>query len=159
MAIYVQCLYHIVIATHQHEPVLSKARREELYRCIWGTIKERKGHLHRIGGVDNHVHILTSVHPAVAVGELVKAIKVASAEWIVGQKVFPQFTQWQEGYAALTCSWEDKEMLVEAIKHQEEHHAEVSFREEFEEMLEGAGLKLAEGDTVWAAAEAEDETD
>ncbi len=156
MAIYVQLTYHIVIATQQHEAVLAKPKREELYRCMWGVVKEKKGHLFRIGGVENHVHLLLSVHPAVAVAEMVKAIKLTAAEWIRSQAAFPKFTGWHEGYAAMTCSWEEKEMLVEAIKHQEEHHTEVSFREEFEELLEAAGLKMAEGDTVWVMDAEED---
>ena len=149
MAIYAQLLYHVVITTAKHEPVLAKPKREELYRCIWGVVKEKKCQLLRIGGVENHVHLLLSVHPSVALAEVVKAVKVASAEWIANGGVFPKFKGWHEGYAAMSCSWEEKEMLVEAIKHQEEHHAEVTLREEFEEMLEAAGLKIAETDTVW----------
>jgi putative transposase len=149
MAVYIQLLYHVVITTQKHEAVLAKPKREELYRCIWSVVKEKKGQLLRIGGTENHVHLLLSVHPAVAVAEVVKALKVTSAEWIASGDVFPKFKGWHEGYAAISCSWEEKDMLVDAIKHQEEHHQEVTLREEFEELLEAAGLKIAEGDTVW----------
>jgi putative transposase len=149
MAVYVQLLYHVVIATAHHDAVLDKPKREELFRFIWNVVKERRCSLLRIGGVDNHLHLLLAVHPAVAIGELVPALLRSSAEWIGASRAFPRFKGWDPGYTALSCSWEEKEMLVDAIKHQEEHHQEVSFREEYEELLERAGLKIAESDRVW----------
>jgi hypothetical protein len=33
---------------------LDKARGEDLFRFIWGVLKERKCHLYRIGGIEDH---------------------------------------------------------------------------------------------------------
>jgi putative transposase len=149
MAVYVQLLYHVVIATAHHHNTLDQKRREELYRFIWGCVKERKCALLRIGGVDNHFHMLLAVHPAVAMGEVVAVVKRTSAEWIKANRIFPRFQGWDAGYTALTCAWEEKDMLVDAIKHQEEHHQEVTFRDEFEELMERAGLQIAADDRAW----------
>ncbi len=82
MPTYTDITYHIVFGTKGRVPSLDKARRDDLYRFIWGVIKERDGHLYRIGGVEDHVHILTSLHPSVALADLVKEIKTASSAWI-----------------------------------------------------------------------------
>src|SRR5215203_2246793 len=122
MSTYTQILYHIVFATKNRRRVLDKPRREDLFRYIWGVLKNQGCHLYRIGGVEDHVHILSSLHPTVALSDFIKDIKVASSRWIKDDCVFPEFEAWQDGYAALTHSLEEKDRLIEYIKSQEEHH-------------------------------------
>jgi putative transposase len=40
--------YHIVFSMRQRESSLAADRREELYRYIWGIIKNKGGHLYSI---------------------------------------------------------------------------------------------------------------
>jgi REP element-mobilizing transposase RayT len=144
MSSYTQILYHIVFATKGRRRVLGKPRRDDLFRYFWGVVKNHDSHLYRIGGVEDHVHILSSLHPAVALADFVKDLKVASSKWIKDEQVFPEFEAWQEGYAALTHSLDEKERLIEYIKGQEEHHRTVSFLDEYREMLRKAGMALDE---------------
>ena len=144
MSSYTQILYHIVFATKNRRRVLDKPRREDLFRYIWGIVKNHNCHLYRIGGVEEHVHILSSLHPVVALSDFIKDIKVASTGWVKDEKVFPEFEAWQEGYAALTHSLSEKDRLIEYIKGQEEHHRTISFLDEYREMLHVAGLELDE---------------
>jgi len=51
-------------------------------------MKNKKSHLYRINGVEDHLHIVTHLHPTVALSDLVKDIKVASSiknkrDWLV----------------------------------------------------------------------------
>ena len=89
--------YHIVFSTKDRRPVLRQERREDLFRYIWGIIKNRRGHLYRTNGVEDHLHILTSLHPTVSLADLVKDIKTGSAHWIKENSVFRSFSHWQEG--------------------------------------------------------------
>lgn len=140
MATYTDITYHIVFATKNRVRVLDKPRRDDLYRFIWGVLKKRDCHLYRIGGIEDHVHILTSLHPTVALSSLVKEIKTAASEWIKGQRVFPMFEYWQEGYGAFTTDAEGRPGLIEYIKAQEEHHQALTFAEELEQMVRAGGL-------------------
>ena len=140
MATYTDITYHIVFATKGRTRVLDKPRRDDLYRFIWGVLRHRDCHLYRIGGVEDHVHILTSLHPAVALASLVKEIKTAASAWIKGQHVFPMFDHWQEGYGAFTTDAAGRPGLIEYIKGQEEHHRRKTFAEELEEMVRERGL-------------------
>jgi len=150
MATYTQILYHVVFSTKRRERVLDQARRDDLYRFIWGLLQHRQCHLYRIGGVENHIHILTSLHPSVALSDLVKEIKTASSAWIKGNQVFPTFSHWQEGYGAFTCTLKDKAALVEYIGNLEIHHQQESFRCEYERLLKESGLAIDERDADWA---------
>ena len=144
MSSYTQILYHIVFATKGRRRVLDKPRRDDLFRYLWGVVKNHDSHLYRIGGVEDHVHILSSLHPAVALADFIKDLKVASSKWIKDERMFPEFEAWQEGYAALTHSLGEKERLIEYIKGQEEHHRVVSFLDEYRETLRAAGMELDE---------------
>ncbi len=46
--------YHIVFSTKKRTPALKRERREDLFRYLWGIIKNRRSHLYRINGVEDH---------------------------------------------------------------------------------------------------------
>ena len=69
-------------------------------------MENKKCHLYRIGGVSDHLHILTHIHPTVSLASLVKDIKLASTEHIKNKNLFPNFSGWQEGYAAFTYAFQ-----------------------------------------------------
>ncbi len=144
MATYTQIMFHLVFSTKDRQRVLSSDRREDLFRYIWGIIKNNQGHLYRIGGVEDHLHILTSLHPTVCLANFVKDIKTGSAKWIKENKVFNGFTHWQEGYGAFTASIKEKNVLIEYIKNQETHHRNRSFLEEYRELLVSSGIEFDE---------------
>ena len=100
--------------------------------------------LYRINGVEDHLHILTSIHPTVCPSDLVKDIKIGTSKWIKEGNVFPAFTHWQDGYGAFTVSHGDKDAVMEYIKGQEAHHKKVSFKDELREFLIKHGVKFDE---------------
>lgn len=144
MSTYTQILYQIVFSTKYRERVLEKANRDTLFKYISGIIENKKCHLYRINGVEDHVHILCDLHPTIALSDLVKDIKVASGLFIKEQKLFPGFVGWQSGYGAFTYSMDRKEVLINYIMHQEEHHKAKTFKEEYAALLEEHHLQLDE---------------
>jgi REP element-mobilizing transposase RayT len=144
MSTHTQICYHIVFSTKDHQPTLWADRREDLLRYIWGIIKNRHGHLYRINGVEDHLHILSSLHPTVCLADFVKDVKTGSALWIKENSVFKSFSHWQEGYGAFTCSRRDIDDLIEYIKRQQEHHRRTSFVEEYRKLLQEAGIEFDE---------------
>jgi len=144
MATYTQIIYHIVFTTKHRERVLDKPQREDLFRYTWGIVKNHDCHLFRVNGIEDHLHILTSLHPTVALADLVKAIKTGSSKWIKEENIFPQFSHWQEGYGAFTHSIREKDLLIEYIKNQEEHHCRVDFLDEYRKLLHDADIVFDE---------------
>lgn len=144
MSTYTQILYHIIYSTKNRRPALDKTRRKDLYKYIWGIIKNKKCHLYQIGGVEDHLHIVTHMHPLISLSSLVKDIKLASSDFIKSNKIFTAFDGWQKGYAAFTNSIECKEKLIHYVQNQEEHHRKVSFQEELKLLLEEHKIKFDE---------------
>ena len=144
MSTYTQILYHIVFATKDRAPVLTGVRREDLFTYMNGVINNSHCKPIWTDGVKDHVHSLLSLHPTVALADLLKDIKVASSDWIKRNRVFPNFVGWQEGYGAFTHSLSEQGELIAYVKGQEEHHRKVAFVEEYRRLLADAGIEIDE---------------
>jgi REP element-mobilizing transposase RayT len=137
-----QILYHIIFRTKNSAKTLPLSDSEELYRYIWGIIKNKKGTLLRINGMEDHVHILSDLPPTVALADYVRDIKAYSSHWLKKNRKFFTFDSWTEGYAALTYAWRDKDMIVDYIKNQKEHHRQTDFLTEYRQLLEEQGIVI-----------------
>lgn len=144
MSTYTQIIYQIVFSTKHREPLMIKKNRDELFKYIWGIIKNKNCHLYRINGVEDHLHIVTHLHPSVSLASLVKDIKVASSIYIKEQKLFEGFTGWQDGYGAFTYTVKEKDRLIEYVKNQEEHHKIKTFKDEYKELLKEHEIEFDE---------------
>ena len=108
---------------------------------MWGIVKNNRSHLYRINGIEDHVHLVTSLHPTVRLADFIKDLKTGSSKWIKEERLFSEFDHWQDGYAAFTHSIGEKNALIEYVKNQEEHHRIRSFTEELIRLLEEAGIE------------------
>jgi putative transposase len=144
MPTYTQIYYHIVFSTKNRRQVLTEDNREELFRYIWGILKNKKCHLYRINAVEDHIHIFTSIHPSCSLADLVRDIKVSSSKMIREKGLFAGFEGWQDNYGAFTNSEADKDQVIEYIKTQEQHHKKISFKEELKKILEESGIEIDE---------------
>lgn len=144
MATYTQTLYHIVYGTKNHDGTLDLEHHHELCRYIAGILKNKDCYAYTIGGYTDHLHILTHLHPSLALANIVKDIKLATSKWIKTKQLFPAFSGWQDGYGAFTCAWRDKGRILNDIAHQHEHHRVKTFHEEYIEMLQKAGIEYNE---------------
>ena len=144
MATFTQLYYHIVFSSKNRTNVFVANKRPELYAYMGGIIKNKKSTPHVINGVENHIHILTNIHPRIALSDFVKDIKIASSLWIRENNMFPQFDGWQDGYGAFTLSDQEKADVSGYIINQEEHHRKRTFREELIDLLRKAGISFDE---------------
>jgi REP element-mobilizing transposase RayT len=144
MGSFTSIIYQIVFATKYRRPVLVEKNRDELFKYISGILKNKKCHLYQIGGVEDHIHILTHIHQEQSLAALVKDIKVASNKYIHEKKLFERFTEWQEGYGAFTYAERDKNRLINYVANQVEHHKKKTFREEFIELLNEHNIEFDE---------------
>ena len=63
------------------------------------------------------------------------ALKANSSKWINEQKFIKGKFQWQEGYAAFSYAKSQRNIIINYIANQEEHHRTKSFEEEYIKML------------------------
>jgi REP element-mobilizing transposase RayT len=144
MSTYTQIVYQIVFGTKFREHTLSDTNNDELYKYITGILQQKKCHLYRLGGVSDHIHILTHVHPSIALASLVHDIKLASSSYIKSNGLYPNFREWQNGYGAFTYQYKDVDRLIEYVKNQAEHHRSLTFKEEYIKLLNEHGIEFDE---------------
>jgi REP element-mobilizing transposase RayT len=141
---YRQILYHIVFCTRNRENTLPEPQHEDLYRYIWGVVKRRNCVLYQINGTENHIHLLSDLHPMLSLSDYVKEIKTACTRWTKESGAFPDFVSWAKGYCALTYAYRDKDSIVNYIKKQKEHHKQESFEDEYRHLLKESGIETDE---------------
>ena len=112
---------------------LLKRTRGDKY--IWGIVTSKGCKLYRINGMEDHIHILSDLHPSISLSNFVKEIKVASSLWLKASKKFKMFEGWQEGYAAFTYSIKEKDHIINYIKNQRDHHTTECFYDEIKRLL------------------------
>ena len=144
MSTYTQLLYQLVFSTKMRLPTLQKHGRDKLFGYITGVLSNKKCHCYRIGGVEDHIHIITHVHPSKNLDTLIKDIKLSATDMIKSEKLFPHFGGWQEGYGAFTYAIGAKENLIRYAMNQEEHHRKVTFREEYIALLKEHNIEFDE---------------
>ena len=139
---YTQLLYHIVFSTKNRQPMLDAIHRPELFKYIWGIHKNMGCHLYRLGGVEDHIHLLTHMPTTLCIADFVREIKTGSNHWM--KTILPAFSGWQDGYGAFTVSYRERDEMIEYIKGQEEHHRKESYIEEYRRLLQVAGIVFNE---------------
>jgi putative transposase len=143
MSSYVSLSYHIVFSTKYRKPDLSEPLRKELAGYIAGIIRNKEGQLLEIGGMEDHIHILTSCSPKLALADFIRDIKANASRWINEGPGGGKFA-WQSGYGAFTVSASQAPVVRAYILNQAEHHRVRSFKEEFRELLVRHGISFDE---------------
>jgi len=144
MGTYTQLLYQIVFSTKYRHKTMIESGQADLYKFIWGVLKNKKCHLYRIGGVEDHLHIITHIHPSLAISDLIKDIKLSSSVYIKSQSLFPKFSNWQSGYGVFSYSISAKDNLIEYVRNQKEHHKKRDYRKEYIDLLNEHGVEFKE---------------
>ena len=144
MSTFRQIFYQVVFGTKNREASISTDNEDELYNYIRGIVNNRKCKLYRVNGMPDHIHIFLELHPAICLSELVKDIKVASSIWMKDSGKFRLFSGWQDGYGAFTYSIREKDMIIDYIKNQKEHHKKETFYEDYKRLLIENGVDFDE---------------
>jgi len=131
MSTFRQIYYQIVFSTKNRELTITETNEKELYKYIFGIINNLKCKLYRVNSLPDHIHIFSDLHPSVSLSDYVKNIKVASSIWMKESGYFKQFSGWQEGYGAFTYSNKEKNVIIDYIKNQKEHHKIETFFDEY----------------------------
>ena len=97
------CIYiHLVFSTKNRKAFINKEIQKPLYQYMAGTARAYESHVHEIGGVEDHVHILLTLPKIIAICKLTEEIKKSSSKWIKTQGAEYRSFSWQNGYGSLS---------------------------------------------------------
>jgi REP element-mobilizing transposase RayT len=135
---YAQNVVHIVFSTKGRRKTISKDFQARLWAYAAGICKKLDVFVHKIGGIEDHVHLLIQIPPALALAKAVLAIKSNSSRWAneEGHKL-----AWQQGYAAFSVSASIIPAVVRYIQNQEAQHRKMTFDQELLALLKKHGIE------------------
>lgn len=73
---YIQLVYHLVWATKLREPIITSGLQPRLYGYIKSQAQRYEARLYVIGGIEDHIHLVTTIPPKIAVAKFVADIDI-----------------------------------------------------------------------------------
>src|SRR6188768_3502102 len=101
---YTSLHYHIVFSTKDREPWIAETIEERVWTYVAGIADQHGMTALRIGGLEDHLHLVIAIPPTLLVSTAVQRLKGSSSRWI--RQTFPDLDafRWQDGYGAFTVS-------------------------------------------------------
>ena len=97
-------ILHITFSTKNREPWLESNVRPRVHAYLAAICRDLGAELVRVGGVVDHVHIVTTLPRTLSQAQLVERIKKASSKWIKALDARYRGFFWQRGYGAFSVS-------------------------------------------------------
>jgi putative transposase len=138
-------LVHTVFSTKDRRPILrDRAIRLELHHYLGGILNNLDCQPIIVGGVEDHVHLLSTLSRTCTSADMVKELKRGSSIWLKTKGVDLQDFAWQSGYGIFSIGFSQIEAVKTYIATQDEHHKEVSFQDEFRSLLKRYQIEFDE---------------
>jgi REP element-mobilizing transposase RayT len=138
---FTQIYLHVIFSVKGRQNLIQKNWMEELHKYICGIVKVKEQKIYAIGGVADHIHLLVSIKPNIALSDLVRDIKANSSKWINEKGFVKGKFQWQEGFGAFSYAQSQLDTVIAYINNQEQHHLKKTFRDEYVELLQKFNVK------------------
>jgi REP element-mobilizing transposase RayT len=136
--------YHFVFSTKNRQPWIQQQIEERVWEYLGGIAKTNGMKPLKIGGIEDHVHLLVGAPPTMAPAKIAQLVKGGSSSWI--HETFPELAEfaWQDGYGAFTVSKSAVPDLTAYIEKQREHHRAMTFEDEYRMLLVKHGVEYDE---------------
>lgn len=139
---YIKIWIHLIWATKNRHPFLTKALRAQIISHIRENANKKGIHLDFINGYLEHIHTLISLKADQSIAYVAKALKGESSYWVNLNHLTTQKFGWQDEYIAVSISESAVNRVREYIKNQEEHHRKKSYAEEYQLFMDKYGFKI-----------------
>ena len=110
------------LGTFEREPSITPECEKMFYGVLYNKGEELGLKIHAAGNIEDHVHVVASIPPKLAVADCVRHLKGASAFAINHMDRSEGKFKWQGGYGALSIGERSLEIVMEYAAKQKEHH-------------------------------------
>src|SRR4051812_21861074 len=113
---YTSLHFHIIFSTKNRERWIDPSIEQRIWEFLGGIARKNEMKALKVGGVEDHVHLVIGMRPTMSVSQAVQLLKGGSSKWI--HETFPALADfaWQDGYGAFTVS---KSQLPDLIHYVE----------------------------------------
>ncbi|MEM9922403.1 MAG: IS200/IS605 family transposase [Cyanobacteria bacterium P01_D01_bin.50] len=117
--------YHLVWSTKGRKNLITLQREASFHKYIIGKSDSLGCIIHAIGGTENHIHLVVSIPPSLAISDFVKKIKGSSAHQfnLESPSNIEKFS-WQTGYGIFSLGGKQLNEAVNYVNNQKQHHSQ-----------------------------------
>jgi REP element-mobilizing transposase RayT len=126
---------HVVFGTKNRVPFIEPELEQPIYNYVSGIGRNLGIPILKIGGMNDHIHILMTLPSTISLSKAMHKIKGSSSRWINKQFFDDARFKWQGGYSAFSVSISNLEKVKQYIEHQKVHHQYYSYEEEYRGFL------------------------
>ena len=119
---------HIIFSTKNREAWLDSNVRPRMHAYLATICRDLGAELVHVGGVADHVHIITTLPRTLSQAQLIEQIKKASSKWIKALDASYRGFFWQRGYGVFSVSPSQLDAVLNYVKAQQRtpSHSNVS---------------------------------
>ena len=131
---YWRTFFHLIWATKDREQVIGTHEEAVIRRSFTKTFTELRLIPHAIGMIPDHIHVVVSIPPSIAVSEVLKRLKGASSHAVNQSQIDrngSKFT-WQPEYGVITFGERSLPQVVDYVLNQPAHHLASTLWPQFE---------------------------
>jgi putative transposase len=137
-------ILHIIFSTKDREEWLDSDVRPRMHAYLATVCRDRGAEFVYVGGVADHVHIVTTLPRTVSQAQLIEEVKKSSSKWIKALDARYRGFFWQRGYGAFSVGRGQLGAVVHYVEAQQEHHRTRTFQEEYRAFLRRHGVDFDE---------------
>jgi len=140
---YVRIWIHLIWSTKNRKKIISKKVQSLLLQHILQNAKNKNIYIDQINFVQDHYHYLISLRASQSISKVAFLLKGESSHWVNKDNLSIGKFEWQDEYIALSVSESQVPVMSKYIKHQEEHHRNRTFTEEYDLFLKKYGFEYS----------------
>lgn len=137
-------ILHISFSTKGRKRWINAEIEPRLHAYMATLCKNEGCHAYRVGGVEDHVHIVVTLSRTTTISKLIEIVKSRSSGWIKTQGENYRTFAWQTGASSFSVSPKDLDAVVKYVANQHEHHKQESFQDELRRFLTKYGIEFDE---------------
>lgn len=132
---YTSLHYHVVFSTKDRERWITPDIEQEVWRYLAGVTNRHGMQALKIGGLEDHLHLVLALPPTHTMSKAVQLLKGSSSHWI--RQRFPELDafRWQDGYGAFTVSKSALPATMNYVERQRERHLSRTYQDELRALL------------------------
>ena len=135
---------HIIFHIKSNSVPMRTSDLTRIFSYIGGILKNMGSIPIVVGGMPDHIHILSSLPSNMSISDMVRIIKTESSKWIKTLDDYYECFSWQNGYGAFSVSPSILERTENYIRNQVEHHKSHTFIDEYKTLLSAYGISYDE---------------
>jgi putative transposase len=120
---YCQLFYHIVWATKNRAPLISEAIESKVHALIRTKAVDLGAIVYGLNGIADHVHLVASIPPRLAVATFIGQVKGASSA-LFNKTGHDIHLAWQDEYGAFSFDASRLPNYLAYVANQKAHHAQ-----------------------------------